>query len=98
MNAENVTYFDSFGVEHVPKEVKKFTGNRNIINIYRIQAYNLIMCGYFWIGFIGFMLKGKRLLDYTNSFSPNDYEKNNKIKLKYFLSIENLKNLKYHSS
>ena len=98
MNAENVTYFDSFGVEHVPKEVKKFVGNRNIINIYRIQAYNLIMFGYFWIGFIGFMLKGKRLLDYTNSFSPNDYEKNNKIKLKYFLSIENLKNLKYHSS
>ena len=47
MNAENVTYFDSFGVEHVPKEVKKFIGNRNIINIFRIQAYDLIICGYF---------------------------------------------------
>ena len=46
VNAENVTYFDSFGVEHIPKEIKKFIGNKNIItNIYRIQAYNLIMCG-----------------------------------------------------
>ena len=39
------------------------------------------MCGYFCIGFINFVLKGKSLLDYTNSFSPNDNEK--KI-LKYF--------------
>ena len=85
VNAENVTYFDSFGVEHVPKEVKKFIGNKNIItNIHRTQAYNLIMCGYFCIGFIDFMLKGKSLLDYTNLFSPNDYEKNDKIILKYF--------------
>ena len=36
------------------------------------------MCGHFSIGFIGFMLKGKSLLDYTDSFSPNDYEKNDK--------------------
>ena len=42
------------------------------------------MCGYFSIGFINFMLKGKSLLDYTNLFSPNDYEKNDKIVLKYF--------------
>ena len=48
-------------------------------NIYRIQAYDSIMCGYFCIGFIDFMLKGKSLLDYTNLFSPNDYEKNDKI-------------------
>ena len=85
VNADNVTYFDSFGVENVPKEIKKFTGNNNIItNIYKIQAYNSIMCGYFCIGFIDFMLKGKSLLDYTNLFSPNDYEKNDKIILKYF--------------
>ena len=55
-----------------------------ITNIYRIQAYDSIMCGYFCIGFIDFMLKGKSLLDYTNLFSPNDYEKNDKIILKYF--------------
>ena len=50
-------YFDSFGVEHIPEEIKKFIGNKNIITIiYRIQAYNLIMDGYFCIGFIDFML------------------------------------------
>ena len=58
--------------------------NKNIINIYRIQTYDSIMCGYFCIGFIDLMLKGKSLLEYTNLFSPNDYEKNDKIILKYF--------------
>ena len=42
------------------------------------------MCGYFCIGFIDFMLKDKSWLDYTNLFSTNDYEKNDKIILKYF--------------
>ena len=42
------------------------------------------MGGYLWFGFIDFMLKGKSLLEYTNLFSPNDYEKNDKIILKYF--------------
>ena len=85
VNDNNVTYFDSFGVEHIPNEIRKFTGNKNIItNIYRIQAYDSIMCGYFCIRSIDFKLKGKSLLDYTNSFSPNDYEKNDKIILKYF--------------
>ena len=54
----------------------------NITNIYRIQVYNLIMCGYFRSGFINFMLKGKSLLDYTSLFSPREYEKNKAI-LKY---------------
>ena len=77
-------YFDSFGVEYVSKEIKKFIGHKNIIkNIYRIQSYDSGMCGHFSIGFIGFMLKGKSLLDYPDSFSPNDYENNDKI-LKYF--------------
>ena len=85
MNAENVRYFDRFRVEHIPKEIKKFKGNKNIIgNIYKIQAYDSIMCGYFCIGFIDFILKGKILLDYKNLFSPNDYQKNVKITLKYF--------------
>ena len=53
-------------------------------NVYIIQAYDSIMCGYFCIGFIDFMLKGKSLLEYTNLFSPNEYEKNDKIILKYF--------------
>ena len=85
MNAKIVTYFDSFGVEHIPKEIRKFIRNKNIItNIYRIQAYDSIMCGYFCIGFIDFMLKGKSLLECTNLFSPNEYKKNNKTILKYF--------------
>ena len=85
VNNNNVTYFDSFGYEHIPKEIKKFIGNKNIItNIYGIQAYNSIMCGYFCIGFTDFILKGKSLLEYTNLFSANHYEKNDKIILKYF--------------
>ena len=80
MNSNNIKYFDSFGVEHISKEVKKIIENKNIItNIYRIQAYDSIMYRYFCTGFIDFMLKGKSLLDYTNLFSLNDYEKNDKI-------------------
>ena len=85
MNTNNIVYFDCFGVEHIPKEIKKFIGNKNIIrNIYTIQAYDSITCEYFCIGFIDFMLKGKSLLEYTDLFSPNDCEKNDKIILKYF--------------
>ena len=71
VNDYNETYFDSFAVEHIPKEIKKFIGNKNIItNMYRIPAYDLTMCIYFCVAFIDFMLKGKCLLDYTNLFSP----------------------------
>ena len=70
----DITYFDSFGVEHIPKEIIKFIENRNIkTNIFRIQAYDSIMCGYFCIGFINFMLKGKSLTKYTNLFSLNNF-------------------------
>ena len=62
-NAENVTYFDSFGVEHILKEIRKFIRTKNImINIYRIQAYDSVMHRYFCIRFIDFMFKGKSLL------------------------------------
>ena len=58
-----VIYFDSFGVEHVPKEIKKFIGNKDIeINIFRIQAYNSMMSGYFCIGFIDFIFANKTYL------------------------------------
>ena len=80
-----ITYFDSFGVEHVPKEIKKFIGHKNIkTNIFRIQADNLIMCGYFCIGFIDFMIAGKSLIDFTSLFSPYDFRKNDDIILSYF--------------
>ena len=85
VNNKIVTYFDSFGVEHIPKEIMKFINRKEIItNIYRIQAYDSIMCGYFCIGFINFMFNGKSLTDYTNLFSPNDFKKNDDIILKYF--------------
>ena len=85
VNNKIVTYFDSFGVEHIPKEIIKFISRKKIItNIYIIQAYDSIMCGYFCIGFINFMFNGKSLTDYTNLFSPNDFDKIDDIILKYF--------------
>ena len=95
MQNNNVTYFDSFGVEHIPKKIKAFINctsssalhNKNIkTNILRIQAYDSIMCGYFCIGFIDFMLKGKTLTEYTSLFSPNNFKKNDDIILDYFMS------------
>ena len=69
MNNNNITYFDSFGVEHIPKEIKKFAKNKNIIaNIFRIQAYDSVMCIYFFIGFVDFIFKGKALAEFTNLF------------------------------
>ena len=68
-----MAYFDSFGVEHILEEIIKLIGNKNVVtNIYRVKAYDWIICGYFCVGFIDFMLKGKRLLDYTNVFCPID--------------------------
>ena len=87
VNNITFTYFDSFGLEHIPKEVKKFIGNRNIIsNIYRIQNYVSIMCGYFCIGFIDYMFKGKSLTDYTCLFSSKNFKKNDDIILNYLLN------------
>ena len=85
VNANNIIYFDSFGVEHIPEKIKNIIGNKNIItNIFRIQAYDSIICGQFFIGFTDFMLKGKSLIDSTNLFSPDDHKENDKIILKYF--------------
>ena len=65
VNDNNVTCFDSFGVEHIPKEIRKFIGNNNVVtNIYRIQGSDSIMCGYFCIRFVDFMLKGKFRVKY----------------------------------
>ena len=73
-------YFDVFGIEHIPTEIKLAIGNKKIkANIFRIQAYDSIMCGYFCIEFINYMLKGKTFLDYTNLFSPNDFKKNDRV-------------------
>ena len=56
-----------------------------ITNICRMHAYDLIMCGYFCIGFIDFMLKDKRLTDFANLFTPHNLKKNDEVVLYYFL-------------
>ena len=87
MNNNNATFFDSFWVEHIPKEIKTFVKNKNIkINIFQVEANDSVMCSYFCIGFIDFMLKGKTLTEYTNHFIPNNFEKNVGIILKYFVN------------
>ena len=87
VNNDNVTYFDSFEVEHIPKKIIKFIRNRNIkTNIFSIQAYDSRMCGYFCIGFIDFMFKGKNLTEYTNLFSPNDFKRNDDTIFNYFIN------------
>ena len=81
----NATYFDSLGIEHFPKEIKKFIKRFAIVtNVFRIQSYDSVMCEYFCIGFIDFMLTGKSLTDFTNLFSPNYLRKNDDIILNYF--------------
>ena len=83
----DVTYFDSFGAEHIPKEIKTFIKNKNIkTNIFRVQAHDSIMCGYFCIGFIDFMFGGKTLTEYTNLFSQNKFKKNDDIILNFFMN------------
>ena len=79
-----IVYFNSFGVEHGLEEIKKFIRNKNIIaNIFRAQANNSIMCGYFCIGFIDFILQVKNWLILLVCFLP-DFKKNNDIILSYF--------------
>ena len=84
----DVNYFDSFGVEHIPKEIKTFIGDKNIkTNIFKIQAHDSIMCGQFCVRFIDFMLVGKTLTDFWNLFSPNKFKKNDDIILDCFMTI-----------
>ena len=82
---DNFFYFNSFLVEYIPKEIKKIR-DRSLIttNVYRIQAYNSVICEYFCIKFINSMLEGKSLTDFTNVFSPNDNNKKDYIVLSYF--------------
>ena len=80
VNDNDITYFDSFGVEYIPKTIKKCINrslhNKNIkANIFRMQAYYSIMCRYFCIGFIKFMVAGETLTDFTDLFSSSDFKK-----------------------
>ena len=79
-----IVYFN-FHVEHVPEEIKEFIRNKNIkANIFRVQANNSVICGYFCIGFIDFMFASKKLTDFTSLFYPNEFKNNDGIILSYF--------------
>ena len=81
-----VTYFDFFGVEHIPKEIRTFIDNKNTkTNIFRIQVYDSIMCGYFCIGCIDCMLPGKTLTEFADLFTSNNFKRNDDIVLNYFM-------------
>ena len=76
VNTKTVIYFNSYGDEHIPKDIKKFINNKNIIaNIFRTQAYDLAMYGYFCIRFINFMFNGNSVTDFTDLFLPNNFKK-----------------------
>ena len=78
-------FFDSFGIEYLSQEVLSKIKYKSIShNIFSIQSDNSVMCGFYCIAFIEYMLSVKRLLDYTNLFSSNNYKKNGKIIYKYF--------------
>ena len=85
VNDDNLTYSDSFGVEHIPKEINNLLGNKDIkTNIYGIQPNDSVMCGYFCIGFTDFMPKGKRLSDYKNCLLLTNMQRMTKKILEYF--------------
>ena len=84
----NVICFDSFGVfQHISTDIKKFIGQKNIkTNVFRIKSNDSVMCRYFSIRFIDFMLAGKTLKNSSNLFSPNNFSKNVDIILNYFMT------------
>ena len=78
-------YFDSFGIENILQEALNNIRDKSIThNIFRIQDEDSIMCGFYCITFIEYILAGKALLDYTNLFSLNGYKNNDNIIYKYF--------------
>ena len=72
-----VTSFESFSVEHIPITIKHFISQKNMqTNIFRMQADDFVMCGYFCIGFPDHKLKVKGLTDFTTFFLPINFLKN----------------------
>ena len=84
-NGNSVKYFERFGAEQIPEQMKTFIGRNIILTIiFRTQVYDLKMCGYFCIGFIYFMFRGKSLTNFTNIFSTRSFEHNDEVNLNYF--------------
>ena len=84
IDRNTAVYFDFFGMEYIPLEVLKKIRDKSVThNVFRIPDNESFMCGFYCIAFIGHVLVGNTLLDYTNLFSPNDYKKNDKTIYKY---------------
>ena len=94
VKANNKVYFDSFGVGHVPKKFKKPWEAK--IQYQISIEYRHAIRQFFWTDFIDFMLKDKSLVDYTNLFSPHDYENNEKIIQIYFQWLKRWKNILHY--
>ena len=76
IDRSTAVYFDSFGSEYIPLEILQKIRDKSITrNIFRIQDDESIMCGFYCIPFIEYILAGKTLSDYTNLFSINHYKK-----------------------
>ena len=91
VNSNTVMYLDSFGVEHIPKEIKQFTFNKDITrNIYTIQAFDSIIIGYFVLDLLVLSLWVKSLTDFTDLFSANNFKNNDEI-LNYFWIETNIR-------
>ena len=92
-----IVYFDSFDVEHALEEIKEFIRHKNLkANIFRVQANNSIMCAYFCIGFIDFILAGKKLTDFMSLFSQtsktNGIDKTNLTDQRKYRKINKIQN------
>ena len=84
IDKNTAVFFDSFGVKYIPEEVLSKMKDKVIAhNIFRIRDDDSIICGFYCIAFIGYILVGKMLLDDTKLFFRNDNEKNDKIICKY---------------
>ena len=80
VNNKTATYIDSFGIEHIPQVIRVSIANKDIMaSIYKIQSYDLIICGYYCIGFTDYIFKDKSLTDFTNLFSLKNFKKNDDI-------------------
>ena len=82
---DTALYFDSFGIKCIPQDILNKIKDKSITHkIFRIQDNKSLVCGFYCVTFIDYILAVKALLDYTNLFSLNDYQKNDEIINKYF--------------
>lgn len=85
MDSDNMTFLNSFGVEHILEGIDRIIGKKYMTTkIYRKQVYDSLICGYFYLGFIVFALNNKRLTNFTDLFSPNNFKKDHKMILDKF--------------